>query len=259
MQTSATRSGDEQAGDLGMHRIESGWLSTSVLAIGLFGCGPSGAAAPSASGTEGDVTATDDGTDTSEGGTADATGTGSIPELDYSECSDPPYEGPDVIDSPDTERLAELLQSVIDAAGYGEAATVEHAQMVSNNAERFCARTSFRVDWYASTEYACWEHTDDAVMQAEFETHVQAWPAIPKALVSLEIVEEVANGCFADIFRPYTPCTQSPGFSLNLGYGNERWVTDCDVEYDVAIVDLVTGELLECGTDVGGGGCEDEG
>ena len=177
--------------------------------------------------------------------------------LSYEQCSDPPDHSSDVIESPDTAGLVQMLQTVIDDAGYAGAATVEHGLMVSNNAERFCAKTSVRMDWWAATDFECFEHLDDAAMQAAFEAYVATWPAMQETLVPLAAVEDAANGCFADIVDDYEPCGPVAGLHLQVTYSRDRWVTDCDLEQDVATVDLVTGELVACGTLVGGGGCDE--
>lgn len=226
-----------------------------VSSLGALACGPSGAS-PSTEGSAGESTTAG----TVATGPTEAGGTATGEPLDYEVCAEP-STSPDAFESPDTPRFIALLTEALVAAGYGEAARVEHGQMISNNAVRFCAKVSVRSHWFAASDYSCFEHGSDDEMRAKFSAYLAEWAPLPDTMISLEAVESAVNGCFAGIFSGYEPCRTNPWkpYTFQLTYTKDRWVNDCDLELDVATVDLVSGALLRCETEYGGGGCEEEG
>lgn len=154
--------------------------------------------------------------------------------------------------------LDKLLEQAFVDGGYGEAANVEHAQMIDNTGLRFCPKISVRSHWFAANEYACFEHGNDDEMRAQFDAYVAEWQTLPATMIPLTQVECTVNGCFAGIYHTYEPCNFSPWEgTFTLQFRNNRGINDCDLEIDVATIDLVR-ELLTCET-VTGGGCEEEG
>ena len=229
------------------------WVSGS----GSLACGPSDTTSTGGSeSTAADTTQTavTDNEPTGAGTTE------SGPMLDYEACLKPLTPSPDEIESPDTEHFVKLLEQAFVDGGYGEAAKVEHAQMIDNTGLRFCPQISVRSHWFAANEYSCFEHGNDDEMRALFDAYVAEWQALPATMIPLTQVESTVNGCFAGIYHPYEPCNFSPWEgTFTLQFRNNRWINDCDLEIDVATIDLVTGELLTCETVTGGGGCEEAG
>lgn len=225
-----------------------------VSSLGALACGPSGSA-PSTDGSGESTTAGTAATGPTEAGT-----TAAGEPLDYEACARS-TSSTDAFESPDTPRFITLLTEALVAAGYGEAARVEHGQMISNNAVRFCANLSVRSHWFAATDYACFEHGSDDEMRAQFAAYLAEWSPLPDTMISLEAVETTVDGCFAGIFSGYEPCKTSTWkpYMFQLTYTRSRWVNACDLELDIATVDLATGALLKCETEYGGGGCEEEG
>jgi hypothetical protein len=239
-----------------MHRWTATFLACGLGGLAALACGP----ASDSPVTESSASGSGSGSGSDGASTAVAPTTGDDPP-EYVICDDPPYESPDVFESPDTQRFMAMLAQAIVDAGYGEAARVEYGQMVSNTGVRFCSTVSVHSHWYASSDYACFEKGTDDEMRAQFAAYLAQWSPLPETMISLAELETIVNGCFAGIYSPYVPCetgTWKP-YVFELTYSGERWVDACNVEYDVATVDLATGALLKCETQTGGGGCESEG
>lgn len=232
-----------------------------VSSLGALACGPSGTAPSTEGNSVGETTAAGTAaTGTAATGPTEAGTTAAGEPLDYEACAEPPSLSTDVFESPDTPRFMALLTEALVAVGYGEAARVEHGLMVNSNAVRFCAQVSVRSHWYAATDFACFDHGSDDEMRAQFTAYLAEWSPLPDTMISLEAVEATVNGCFAGIFSGYEPCntgTWKP-YKFQLTYSDQRWVSDCVLEFYVATVDLETGALLKCETEYGGG-CEEEG
>lgn len=219
------------------------WMSGIVA----LACGSSESAPATGSSGDGESTAS---------ATSMAVTTGGAEPLDYGRCSEPPLGSSDAFESPDTARLMQLLdQSIIDA-GYGEAARVEHAEMISSNNVLFCPKLSVRSHWFAATDRTCFSYGSDDEMRAQFKTYLAEWPPLPATMISLDEVEAIANSCFPEIYYPYEPCNTPWSSKFQLQFRTGSWINDCVYEMDVATVDLATGALVECFTNLGGG-CEE--
>lgn len=179
--------------------------------------------------------------------------------LDYAACDEElPLLG--VIEHPDTGRFNALFIDALAASAYSEAAQFELGQMVRPNVDlRYCVHLSVRVDWFAITQHACFDHADDDEMTRAFAEHIAGWPELPAAILPLDDVEALAEGCFSGIVEPYEPCGNRPTFSFVVGYSMDsakQPADPCLYSSNSATVDLVSGELLECQTVVSGA-CED--
>lgn len=178
--------------------------------------------------------------------------------LDYGACDEvtPSF---DAIEHPDTGQFNALFIEALRASAYSEAAQLELGQMVQANDLRYCVHLSVRVDWFAMTHYACFDHGNDAEMTQAFTEHIAGWPEPPAEILPLDEVEALAEGCFPGIVEPYEPCGNRPMISFVVGYSKEsaEQPTDpCLVSSDNATIDLVRGELVSCGAAISGG-CED--
>ena len=179
--------------------------------------------------------------------------------LNYDACDEvtPSF---DAIEHPDTGRFNALFIEALRASPYSEAAQFELGQMIGANGDlRYCVHLSVRVDWFAITQFACFDHDDDDAMTQAFTEHLAGWPELPAAILPLDEVEALAEGCFPGIVEPDEPCGNRPTFSYLVGYSMasaKQPADSCFYSSDSATVDLVRGELIECGTAISGG-CED--
>jgi len=241
-----------------MHRWAAAFLASNLCALA---CGPSGSpASTEGGGASESMTAGTAATGTAATGPTEAGTTAAGEPLDYGKCAEPLDSTPDVFESPDTPRFMALLTEALVAAGYGEAARVEHGQMRSNNTVQFCAKVSVRSHWFATADDPCFKHGSDDEMRAQFTSYLAEWSPLPDTMISLEAVEATVNGCFTGIFNGYQPCKTDTwyGHKFELTYSDQRWVNNCKLEFYDATVDLGTGELVRCETQIGGG-CEEEG
>lgn len=175
------------------------------------------------------------------------------PTLDYSRCDESRGYLADEIQHADTARFDGFLAQAIVDGGYVAVAELVYGQMIESNAVRYCATVRLGTGWFAAIDYDCFEHADDAQMQAAFAEYVVSWPELPDELIPLAEVEATANECFADIYRAYRPCDYDSDLAFELTYSTERWVSACGLETDVATVDLATGALVKCETRVSDG------
>jgi len=197
-----------------------------------------------------------------EPGEPDSGSTGGEPmadPIDHDNCGGLANH-PTEVEDPNTDHFTDLLQGAIDDSGYGANVRIDRSLTVEGSDNlRFCADLVLRVGWFAVDDYQCWDHGTDEAITAEFASSIALWPELPLSVVPLQDVEATAAECNAELVHPYEPCNSGDGFVLTMWYGSADWVDDCHQQFEDAVVDLVTGELLRCESELGPDNCDDDG